>query len=118
MGFESSFFVEDKTTSQRVAGAGRHCTRASRVSCRSSTPRRKATGWRLVVEGNTLERFVAALQPLKGSTIKASDVRAMMPSLGLSDKSYSYLLKKVIDNKLIKKTGKGQGTATRYTVLL
>ena len=43
----------------------------------------------------------------------------MMPSLGLSDKSYSYLLKKVIDNKLIKeKPGKGQGTATRYTVLL
>lgn len=68
-------------------------------------------------EGSTIDRFIAALQPHKGKTIQASDVRAMMKPLGMSDKSYSYLLKKALNAKLVRKSGKGQGTSTRYEVL-
>ena len=115
--FRIEFFVEDKRlASALLALVGIAHGQPSILPVINA--KKKGNGLAPAVEGNTLERFVAALQPLKGSTIKASDVRAMMPSLGLSDKSYSYLLKKVVDNKLIKKTGKGQGTATRYTVLL
>ena len=78
---------------------------------------KKANGLAPVATGSTMDRFAAALQEHKGRNISANDVRAMMKPLGLTEKSYSYILKRAMETKLVKKTGKGQGTATRYAVL-
>jgi len=79
--------------------------------------RKKGNGLAAKTEGSSMDRFAAELKSLKGKSLAAADVQQMMKPLGLSHKSYSYMLKNAITAKLLKKTGKGAGTATRYVVL-
>lgn len=79
--------------------------------------KKKGNGLAPVAHGSTMERFAAALQEQKGKALSAADIRAMTKPLGLSPKSYSYLLKNALVAKLVKKTGNGQGTSTRYAVI-
>jgi hypothetical protein len=63
-----------------------------------------------VSAGSSLERFAELLKPHKGETIIARDVAAMMKKLGMSLSSRSYVLKRAVEAKLLKKTGIGSGT--------
>jgi hypothetical protein len=79
--------------------------------------KKKGNGLAPQTPGNSMDRFAVALKDFEGRTFNAGDVRALMKSLGLAEKSYSYMLQRALAAKLVKKTGKGQGTATRYEVL-
>jgi hypothetical protein len=79
--------------------------------------KKKGNGLVAQTEGSGTDRFIEAVKKLKGKTVAASDLKAMMQPIGLAPKSYSYVLKSALEAKVMKKTGKGAGTATRYVVL-
>lgn len=80
---------------------------------------KKKTNGALVAQaqGSGTERFLEALKAHKGQTVNASDLKAMMQPIGLAPKSYSYVLSAALKGKVMKRTGTGKGTATRYVVL-
>ena len=68
-----------------------------------------------VSDGSSLERFAAALKPMKGKSIVAGDIRPMMKSLGLQPSSRGYLTKQAVKAGLLKKSG--SGSSSKYLVL-
>ena len=67
--------------------------------------------------GDSLERFAAELKRHKGQTVKAPVIRALMQPIGLAEKSYTYMLTRALEAKLVRRVGAGRGTATTYEVL-
>ena len=114
--FRVSFFVDD-----RKLGPALHALVGIAHGQPEVAPvvNAKLNGHTVVAKshGSTMNRFAEELQALKGTVIKASNVRELMKPLGLTDKSYSYVLKKALEAKLLKRSGKGEGILTRYEVL-
>jgi hypothetical protein len=75
----------------------------------------KAGKLKQVTNGKLIDLFAEHLRTDKPEIINADYMRQFLRAMGRSNKSYSHLLKKAQDTKLIRKTGKG--TASRYTVL-
>lgn len=62
-----------------------------------------------VSDGSSVGKFAAYLNEVKPDRLIAKDVRAILPKLGMSENSYSYLLKQAIEAGLLRKKGIGAG---------
>lgn len=60
-----------------------------------------------VSSGNSLDMFAGYLKQQKLATITPKELKAVMPHLGLSEKSYSNVLNKAIKAGVLKRAGKG-----------
>jgi hypothetical protein len=65
--------------------------------------------------GKLIDLFAEHLRAEKPEVIDSDYARAFIKDLGMSPASYTYLLRKACDTKLVRKTGKG--TQSKYTVL-
>jgi len=66
-------------------------------------------------DGSSLERFAAALKPMKGKTIVAGDIRPILKTLGMQPSSRGYLTNQAVKAHLLKKSG--SGSSSKYLVL-
>lgn len=65
--------------------------------------------------GDLCDLFTAYAKKHKITTFGTAEGRAFCKSVGKSENSYGYVIRKLFECKLVKKTGKG--AATRYTVV-